>query len=295
MAFKPMLASNVKDFAALSYPFLASPKLDGVRATKQGGIMLSRSLKPIPNKHVQAMFKDLPEGVDGELIVGLPSDDPYRRTVSVVMSHDEPAEEVKLYAFDKFGEAGFLERYQSIWTLGDTASSNVVVVPHFPVNNQGELETCENEFLTRGYEGLMIRSLHGPYKQGRSSEREGYLLKVKRWEDAEARIESCYEEMENQNVAFTNELGRTARSSHKAGKVGKNQLGGFHVVGVGGDFDGVRFDVSSGAMPHEIRKTLWQCQPELIGRLVVYKYFPQGGKDAPRHPIFKGFRDPRDL
>lgn len=297
MPFKPMLASNVKDFKALRFPFLVSPKLDGVRATMQDGVLLSRSLKPIPNKNVQAMFAELPPGTDGELIVGNPSDDPYRRTVSIVMSDDKPANDVRIYIFDRFDErAPFINRFNAIrqWHT-KYGYSFTVMVPHLPVENMEELEACEQEFLSRGYEGLMIRSLDGPYKTGRSSEREGYLLKVKRFEDAEARIESCYEEMENQNVAFTNELGRTARSSHKAGKVGKGQLGGFHCVGVGGRYDGVQFDVPSGAMCHEMRKTLWGCQPELIGRLVVYKYFPTGGDTRPRHPIFKGFRDPRDL
>jgi DNA ligase-1 len=168
------------------------------------------------------------------------------------------------------------------------------MVPHIPVSSIEELETAEKEFLTRGYEGLMIRDPNGPYKQGRSSEREGYLMKVKRFEDAEARIVEYYEEMENQNVAFTNELGRSARSTAKAGMVGKNRLGGFHVVGVGGRYDGVEFDVASGAMAHSMREELWKTR-DLIGTLLVYKYFPTGGDTKPRHPIFKGFRDERDL
>jgi len=296
MPFKPMLATNVSDFTALRFPALVSPKLDGIRASMQEGKLLSRSLKPIPNKNVQALFASLPEGVDGELIQGNPSDDPYRRTLSIVMSDDKPIDGLKLYVFDRYAPPAvpFVNRFMQVSDLVKVYA-DVMIVPHLPVTNLEELEACEKEFLDRGYEGLMFRSLSGPYKTGRSSEKEGYLLKVKRFEDAEARIESCYEEMENQNVAFTNELGRTARSSHKAGKVGKNQLGGFHVVGVGGRYDGVQFDVPSGAMCHEMRKALWLTQPELVGKLVVYKYFPTGGDIKPRHPIFKGFRDVRDL
>lgn len=296
MTFKPMLATNVTDFAALRFPFFVSPKLDGVRAMMQGGQLLSRSLKPIPNKHVQELFRNLPEGIDGELIVGNPADDPYRRTVSVVMSDDKPADGVKLFVFDKFAERSvpFEARYNALRGLALEDKFEVTIVPHFPVTTLAEMETCETGFLTRGYEGLMIRDPQGPYKTGRSSEREGWLLKVKRFSDAEARIVEYYEEMENQNVAFTNELGRTARSSHKAGKVGKNRLGGFHCVGVGGDYDGVEFDVASGAMCHEMREKLWKTR-DLVGHLLVYKYFPTGGDTRPRHPIFKGFRDPRDL
>lgn len=292
--FKPMLAlSKLPDFKALRFPILVSPKLDGVRASVQGGVLLSRSLKPIPNKFVQELFANLPEGTDGELIQGNPADDPYRRTISVVMSDEKPCDGIKLYVFDQFGPDPFINRFSAAeYEMAN--HDNVIMVPHIPVTSIEELETAEKEFLTRGYEGLMIRDPKGPYKQGRSSEREGYLMKVKRWEDGEARIDSYYEEQENQNVAFTNELGRTARSSAKAGKVGKNRLGGFHVTGFGGRYDGIEFDVASGAMCHEMREELWKNR-DLIDKLVVYKYFPTGGDIKPRHPIFKGFRDERDL
>jgi DNA ligase 1 len=298
--FKPMLAlSKLPDFRMLRFPLYVSPKLDGVRTTVQGGQLLSRSLKPIPNKNVQDLFRNLPDGTDGELIHGKPYDDPYRRTVSVVMSDDKPADGIQLYIFDRFAgrEYAFETRFAGVRSLGLETQFDVVIVPHFPVNNVEELEKAEQEFLARGYEGLMIRSLSGPYKQGRSTEAEGYLMKVKRFADAEARVIGTYEEMENQNAEFTNELGRTARSSHKAGKVGKNRLGGFHVRGMIAPavYAGVEFDVASGAIDHATRQQLWADRDAQVGRIVVYKYFPTGGDTRPRHPIFKGFRDARDL
>lgn len=297
--FKPMLAtSKLPDFRILRFPLLVSPKLDGVRATMQDGQLLSRSLKPIPNKNVQELFRNLPEGIDGELIHGKPYDDPYRRTISIVMSDDKPADGIQLYIFDRFAPLPYSARFAGIRSLGLETQFEVVIVPHFPVNNVEELEKAEQEFLARGYEGLMIRSLTGPYKQGRATESEGYLMKVKRFTDAEARVIGTYEEMENQNIEFKNELGRTARSSHKAGMVGKNRLGGLHVRGMMGPslaYAGVDFDVASGAMCHEMREELWKVRDTLVGKIVVYKYFPTGGDTRPRHPIFKGFRDARDL
>jgi DNA ligase-1 len=297
MTFKPMLAfSKLPDFRMLKFPLYVSPKLDGIRASMQGGHLVSRSLKPINNTHVQALFTGLPEGVDGELIQGTPTDEPFRRTSSIVMSDDKPATGIRLYTFDRFQppsypfEARFAGLKEAV-----KDQQYVTVVPHTLVSSIDELEAAEQEFLSRGYEGLMIRSLSGPYKQGRSTEAEGYLMKVKRFEDAEARIDSCYEEMENQNAEFTNELGRTARSSHKAGMVGKNRLGGFHVTGVGGRYDGVQFDVASGAIDHDRRKTLWDVRENLVGDLLTYKFFPTGGDTRPRHPIFKGFRSTDDL
>src|ERR1019366_2010177 len=89
MTFKPMLASHCKDESKLKFPVLVSDKLDGVRATVQGGQLLSRSLKPIRNKNVQKLFKGLPEGLDGELIFGDPlSLTRYRATRPIVMCDD---------------------------------------------------------------------------------------------------------------------------------------------------------------------------------------------------------------
>lgn len=31
------------------------------------------------------------------------------------------------------------------------------------------------------------------------------------------------------------------------------------------------------------------------GRIVNYKHFPVGAKEAPRHPVYLGLRDPLDL
>ena len=72
MTFKPLLASPV-EWKHLDYSNLwVSPKLDGIRAIIRDGVVMSRSLKPIPNKHVQRILGNSPgiEGYDGELIVG---------------------------------------------------------------------------------------------------------------------------------------------------------------------------------------------------------------------------------
>jgi DNA ligase 1 len=300
MTFKPMLASHCKDTSKLKFPVLASKKLDGVRATVQGGVLLSRSLKQIPNVHVQNMFAGLPEGLDGELIFGDPcSPSAYRDTVSIVMSDDKPADGVRLHVFDVFSEtAGFGTRIAEACMIVDHANdSNVVYVRHNRIECIEELDEFEAVALAEGNEGVMIRSLTGPYKQGRSSEKEQYLLKLKRFCDTEAIVTGTYELQHNANDSFVNELGRTARSTEKAGKVGLDTLGGFYVRGSAGQpFDGVEFKVGNGqGMTQELRKELWADRESLIGRTIKIKYFPTGGKDRPRHPLWLGWRDVRDM
>ena len=294
MTFKPMLAGTMKDTSKLRFPMLASQKYDGIRATVQGGRLLSRTLKDIPNKFVQELFKGLPEGLDSELIVGDPlAPDAYRKTVSLVMSDDKPLgwfspDAVRLYTFDKYGEEGFAKRLRNA-QIAVSPFHHVELVTHIAVANLEELDWFEAGLLAKGAEGVMLRSYEGPYKEGRSTENEGYLLKVKRFADSEAEITGVFEEMYNANEAFGNELGRTARSSAKAGLVPKGTLGGFEVRDLK---TGVNFSIGAGFTAAE-RKQFWDNSP--IGQVVKYKYFPSGSKDKPRHPIYLGMRDKRDM
>src|SRR5690606_34176502 len=82
-----MLAAKA-DLDKIRFPVLASPKIDGVRAVVLGGVVLSRNMKPIPNRHVQSLFGNKVFGdLDGELVVGKPNDpDVFRKTTSGVMS-----------------------------------------------------------------------------------------------------------------------------------------------------------------------------------------------------------------
>lgn len=289
--FKPMLAGTIEDVNTLKYPALVSPKLDGVRAIVKDGVVLSRSLKPIPNKHVQKLFSHL-EGLDGELIVGKSTaEDVYRKTVSGVMSENgEP--EVTFYVFDCIEDLDkpFLERLEKAFSITDKGV-NVQDLIHEEVNSPEELLKVEAEFTSQGYEGAMVRSLDGRYKCNRSTLREGYLLKLKRFLDAEAILIGFEELMHNNNEAKVNELGHTDRSSHRENLEPGNTLGSLIVKDA---TTGVEFNIGTG-FSAEQRKTIWNIKNELIGSLVTYKYFPVGVKDAPRHSVFKGFRDKRDL
>ena len=104
---KPMLCATVTDISKLRYPYLASPKLDGIRCLIHNGTAVSRNLKPIRNKYIASCLKGLPP-LDGELIVGDPTaPDCFNRTSSGVMSADgEP--DFKYYVFDRIGTDMYL-------------------------------------------------------------------------------------------------------------------------------------------------------------------------------------------
>lgn len=293
--FKPMLAPHeIPKISDIAFPILASTKLDGIRAVKRNGILQSRNLKPIPNAFVQGFFALLPNGLDGELICGAPNDEPFRRTSSAVMSEDGTPN-VFYYVFDNYLVPGkFADRYnETKRILQDRAFPNVVLVDQKLCSTVNDLEYFEEKCVSAGYEGAMVRSLDGPYKQGRSTLKQGYLLKLKRFLDSEAIIIGFEERMHNGNAAKTNALGQTERSSAKEGKSGRGDLGKFNVRDLKTN---VEFDCGVGrGLDDTLRAEIWENQDKYLHRTIKYKFFPTGSKDKPRFPVFLGFRDKRDM
>jgi DNA ligase-1 len=169
------------------------------------------------------------------------------------------------------------------------------VVPYI-VNNLEELIALEEKFVNEGFEGLMLRKLDSVYKCGRGTLRAMDLVKVKRFEDAEAIIIGYEEQMENTNEAEKDNFGRTKRSSAKAGLVGKGTLGRWNVRGIGKKWDGVEFGLGTAkGVTQERRQEWWNNREKLVGKIVTYKYQATGSVDAPRIPVFKWFRDKDDI
>ena len=293
--FKPMLASPA-DLDNIRYPIFASPKLDGIRCAIVSGKALSRTLKEIPSRRVfNLLSKPEFEGLDGELIVGEPtSPSCYRDTVSNVMA-DNKVFTFRYHVFDMWDHPGhFAERrlhlQQSFFEAGcdDGVLSRV---PHVLLQDRDMLDRYEAEQVGLGHEGVMLADPSARYKFGRATTKGGELLKVKRYTDFDAVITGFEEEQFNGNEAETNELGRTKRSTAKAGLVGKGALGAFHARDTK---TGVEFKIGTGMTAKE-RLDFWQSRDKLLGQFVKYKSFEVGVKIAPRHPVFLGLRSKLDL
>lgn len=297
---KPLLAATIKDdqdLAACRFPLFVSRKIDGIRCLIVDGEAKSRSLKPIANRYLNRLLS-VPElnGLDGELVV---KGGTFQETTSAVMAHDgEP--EVTFCVFDWFTLSNttsynFLERYEFAAKKVKDYNSNrplirVELVEQKLVGSLEEVLDFEKLSLSEGFEGVMLRGTKGDYKFGRSTLREGILMKLKRFSDAECTVIGFEERQHNANEAFTDELGRTKRSSAQAGKIGMNTLGAFLVRGD----DGVEFSVGSG-LTDEQRAKWWGEREALLGKKIKVKSLPIGKLLAPRHPVFLGFRDERDL
>ena len=287
---KPRLGVNV-ELDKLTYPVYMSPKLDGIRVIVKDGQVLSRNGKLIPNLFTQSLFKSYC-GIDGELIVGSPvHPNVFQTTTSGVMTI-EGSPNVKLYAFDSWNaEGGINERYVKLLQITKDNSTNIEIVQQTVVNSEEELLKFEEDCLQTGYEGVIIRYPNAKYKNGRSTIKEGALLKLKRFDDSEAIILSMEPLLRNHNEATKNALGYTERSSHKDNLITDDLLGSLYVQDC---VTGVKFNIGSG-LTEKQRKDIWNKKVELIGSIVKYKYFEVGVKDKPRFPIFCGLRHFNDI
>lgn len=296
---KPMLGVAVDSFDKLTYPLLCSAKIDGVRCLIKGGVALSRSLKPIPNKYIQQWVKENAEtleGLDGELVVGDAfSPTVFNTTTSGVMSREgEP--DFQYIVFDIWnsisenGSVVALDRYLKLKDISPDLPSRANVLLKRVVNSPEEAKEYEEQLLEIGAEGMMVQGLHSGYKFGRSTVKEQKLLKVKRFTDSEYEVVGFEEKMHNANEAKVNAVGNTERSSHKENLIPCNTLGALVLRMENGEtFNcGTGFDDST-------RKYIWENRESLVGKLAKIKHFEIGtGYIKPRFPVFVGFRAKED-
>ncbi len=322
--FRPMLSAKlpsaegevptqeqvVADLQKLDWSrgFWASPKIDGIRAVKAPGKgMVSRTLKLIPNLHVQNCLKDpIFDGLDGELVHGDPFDfKNFNDTQSVIMSQDGYPN-FTWCIFDDITnpDARFDWRNQQahnrcvdIYGRAFIHGFSIIHVEQKHVNNIDELLDYEAEQIVMGFEGIMFRDPGCRYKShpsNRSTFKQQGPIKLKRFVDGEARITGFVELQRNTNEQFRDGLGYAKRSSALAGQVGADTLGKFECIGVNGRFKDVEFECGSG-LDDATRDTVWKDKESYLGKLIKYKYQDAGSKNKPRSPIFLGFRNKRDM
>lgn len=309
--FRPMKGSVApEDLTQLRYPLLASEKLDGWRCVlapiewaranipcepkhreyfdaARFCIALSASNKPISNWSVQRRL-DLPEliGLDGELLAS----DKFNETSSAFATHSgEPS--FAFHIFDRIDRPNdpFKHRLASLQLLHlPRVDDNTELYkhPHFEMPSAAHLEEYMEAILPPDAEGAVTRDPRGLYKFGRATPKQQWLLKIKPFADAEAVVVGAEELMHNANEAETDQRGLTRRSHHQDNKMPMGKLGALVCKRLdGGDL----FRIGTG-FDDATRYLLWAQRDSLPGRIVCYKSMKKGAKDAPRHPVFRGFR-----
>lgn len=294
---KPMLAGQfIPEKVQEHLPMYAQPKLDGIRMFIRDGMAYTRSLKPVRSVWVQdlvAEHAEILEGLDGEIIAGeVTAKDAYRRTNSSVMSYGKP-DDVTFHVFDHWSIGGdFAARLSHLQSLDLPVFCKLVETKL--LHTLEEISEYEDSLLALGHEGLILRNPFSLYKYGRGSPTNCELIKVKKFCDAEAVITGFAELLHNENEAEYNKLGYMERSSHRENLVPSNTLGA--ILAEGRFPDGGKYKVRIGTgLDQAQREEIWANRDSYLGKLVKFKYFGMGIKDAPRFPVFLGFRDNDDL
>ena len=302
--FKPLLAVNADKVKQQPMSRYVSEKLDGIRCLFFGGVAYSRTLKPLPNKKLQALAKEYAqvlEGCDGEVIAG---GDKYavgvlQRSNSFCMKADND-DEFRVYLFDRYiPDMPWIIRYMNICE-NVFGVPNVEVLHHYFVRDKDyypiedtdrvDLDLFEQSVLEKGGEGCIVRSTYGEYKFGRSASKNPELQKVKRFDDAEFKVVGYAQFETNQNELERDERGYAKRSTSKDGKVLVEQLGSLVCVLP----DGRTFNVGSGFTLQQ-RKDLWENRGMLVGKLAKVQYFGYSPDGIPLLPVFLDFRKEIDV
>lgn len=216
---KPMLANefNMEKEKSVSFPVFIQPKLDGVRCliykdnnndkiifqSRQNTIYEEFEHLLPELQHLMSQFTDQ-EGLilDGELYThGMP----FEKITSMVRSSKtkrKNIEELNYHIYDCFysgdtnlskNQMPYSERYQVLkGAFGRTIYSKLTLVETNVANSKRDIEDFHTHYttLTNPYEGVMIRTPSGAYKQqGRSKD----LQKYKKFMDEEFEVVGHHE------------------------------------------------------------------------------------------------------
>jgi len=278
----------------LRYPVLSTLKKDGVRGLRLNGTLLSRSLKKIPNKSIATRSLCLPGGMDVELWNKSLT---YNEVQSIVMSHEHPSsDQIQFHIIDWYipecPSMSYVERMSRVAALmPELPAEYVKFGPPVVCQNAEQLFAFERLVIEEVGEGICFRTANSPYKFGRSTLKEQWLVKLTRWKYDEAEIIGFNEEMENCNAANTDARGKTERGHSILNLVGRNTLGALRVKNAAGQ----EFPIGTGVgLTDARRKEIWDSRDSYLGRVIKFKCKQHGAKVLPRSPVFCGFRDKLD-
>ena len=246
----PMLASQWRDGPDVSR-YWVSEKLDGVRARWDGHALWTRAGHRIdaPDGFTRGWP---PQPLDGELWAGRGR---FEHASSSVRRYPPDADDwrsLRLMVFDLPGHGGtFSQRLAALRALVEEAASpTLALVPQQRIADTGTLHRHLTAIVAAGGEGLMLHRADAPYLTGRSD----VLLKMKRWNDAEATV-----------------VGHRPGKGKFAGMLGALQMR---------TADGTEFLLGTG-LDEALRRN-----PPPVGTLVTYRYRELTEQGRPRFASF---------
>ena len=250
--------------------WLASEKLDGVRAYWDGRNLLSRNGKILAAPEGwSAHFP--PFALDGELYTARGEFEKIQSIVMDKMPSVAEWSEIKFYVFDvPEASGGLLERLSELEKFilqNPQAGQNLKIIKQVKVKDNAEFEAFAEAVITKGGEGAVVREPNVPYERKRSKN----ALKYKKFKDAECEVTAI-----------------NAGTGKYAGLMGSVTCKSLGAAGSNSDeqiASGVKFKVGSGFSDEE------RANPPKIGSIITYKYQNLTAKGLPRFPVFLRVRE----
>ena len=292
---KLMLAENTLPNidTDIIYPCLASGKLDGIRGCVQDGQLVSRSLKSSLNRHITAMLSTAEfEGLDGELTVQGERWNDFNHNQSVIMEQSAKPK----FTFHVFDDISQDMRADARKTRTATIVSLLSAFNHSHFNANGvelksvkqhlvntpeELRALYDEYRSNGYEGLIVMSPSGKYKNGRSTLKQQIMLKLKPSSDDEGVLIGVNAVYHNLDAGNTKMQGNLVKGS---------RAGALVLL-----WKGRKIFVGPGKMSHALATDVLNNFDKYKGKLVTFTYMELYASGEPRSARFKGFRSKEDL
>ncbi len=249
--------------------WLASEKLDGVRAYWDGENLLSRQGKKL--NAPLSFTKNFPKfALDGELYAKKLKFEEIQATVMDKLPDEKAWQRLKFHIFDvPEANGGLLDRLEVLAKfLKNKPNENLIIIKQIKMRDNAQFLKFTEDIIVKGGEGAVVREPNTPYERKRSKN----ALKFKKFKDAECEV-----------IAINKGSGKYVKF---AGSLTCKALGGKDDEEKAGEpKSGTIFKIGSG-LSDEKRQN-----PPKIGSIITYKFQNLTAKGKPRFPIFLRVRE----
>ena len=249
--------------------WLASEKLDGVRAYWDGENLLSRQGKKL--NAPLSFTKNFPKfALDGELYAKELKFEEIQATVMDKLPDEKAWGRLKFHIFDVPEASGsLLDRLEVLAKfLKNEPNHNLIIIKQIKMRDNAQFLKFTESIIAKGGEGAVVREPNTPYERKRSKN----ALKFKKFKDAECEV-----------IAINKGSGKYVKF---AGSLTCKALGGKDDEEKAGEpKSGTIFKIGSG-LSDEKRQN-----PPKIGSIITYKFQNLTANGKPRFPIFLRVRE----
>ena len=244
--------------------WLASEKLDGVRAYWDGENLFSRQGKKL--NAPPSFTKNFPKfALDGELYAKGLKFEEIQASVMDKLPDKKAWSRLKFHVFDvPNASGGLLDRLEVLAKfLKNEPNENLIIIKQIKMRDNAQFSKFAENIIAKGGEGAVVREPNAPYERKRSKN----ALKFKKFKDAECEV-----------IAVNKGSGKYA---NLAGSLTCKALGGKE----GEPKEGTIFKIGSGLSDKN------RQDPPKIGSIITYKFQNLTANGKPRFPIFLRVRE----